>query len=98
MASWQVTLIDESSANVAISDLQDIANALQQQLDRDFSPIWGVHALVGASARGSKVPARTWPIKLIDDLGGDGGVHLDKNNKPYAEAVVGPELTVAISH
>ena len=40
----------------------------------------------------------TWPIKIVDDIGGAGGVHLDENGQPYAEAVTGPQLSIAISH
>jgi hypothetical protein len=98
MKSWQVVLADQSSAGVPLATLQQIAAALQQQVDDAFGPVWGVQADISALAPGNHVPPGTWPIKIVDDIGGAGGVHLDDQGQPYAEAVNGPELSIAISH
>lgn len=98
MSSWKVALTDQSSAGVPLATLQQIAAALQQQVDNDFAPVWGARADISALAPGDPVPPGTWPIKIVDDIGGGGGVHLDDQGQPYAEAVNGPQLTIAISH
>jgi hypothetical protein len=98
MSSWKVALTDQSQAGVPATTLQQIATALQQQVDNDFGPVWGVRADISALATGALIPPDTWPIKIVDDIGGAGGVHLDENGQPYAEAVTGPQLSIAISH
>jgi hypothetical protein len=57
-----------------------------------------VRADISVLAPGDDVPPDTWPVKIIDSLPDAGGVHLDNQGKPYAEAVNGPQLSVAISH
>lgn len=98
MSSWSIVLTDQSSAGVPPATMQQYATALQRQVDNDFAPIWGVRAEIAVLPAGSLVPAGVWPIKIVDDIGGAGGVHLDDQSQPYAEAVNGPELSIAISH
>src|SRR5215472_5428878 len=98
MSSWKVAFTDQSKAGVPTATLQQIATALQHQVDNDFGPVWGVGADISALATGAAVPPGTWPIKIVDDIGGAGGVHLDENGQPYAEAVAGTQLSIAISH
>src|SRR5262245_7234886 len=95
-SAWKVALIDQSTARVPARTLQRIAAALRQQVDHDFAPYWGVRADISALGAGAPVPPGTWPIKIVDDIGGGGGVHLDQNGQPYAEAVNGAQLSVAI--
>jgi hypothetical protein len=98
MTSWRVVLTDTSTAGVPPATMQQIAAALQQQVDNDFAPHWGVRADIAVLPAGDPVLPGTWPIKIIDDLPGAGGVHLDDQAQPYAEAVNGPKLSIAISH
>lgn len=98
MTSWKVALVDETSDGVPAADLQQIAAALQQQVDNDFAPVWGVRADISVLAAHAAAPRGTWPIKIIDSLPGAGGVHLDDQGQPYAEAVNGQQLSIAISH
>lgn len=99
MKTQKVVLIDETSGGVVpLADLQQYATALQRQVDNDLFPAWGVRADVSALATGTPIPAGAWPIKMVDSIPGDGGVHLDENNQPYAEAVNGPQMSIAISH
>jgi hypothetical protein len=98
MASWKVALVDQSTDGVPAAELQQIATALQQQVDNDFAPAWGVRADISVLPAHSDAPAGTWPIKIIDALEGAGGVHLDNDSVPYAEAVIGPQLSIAASH
>lgn len=97
MTSWKIALTDQSTAGAA-ADLQQIAAALQQQVDNDFAPVWGARADISALAAGEAVPAGIWPVKIVDNVPGAGGVHLDDLGQPYAEAANGPQLSVAISH
>jgi hypothetical protein len=74
-----------------------MAAALQQQVDNDFGPVWGVAADISAPGTSALLPSGTWPIKIVDDIGGAGGVHLDEDGQPYAEAVIGRQLSIAIA-
>jgi len=98
MSSWKIGLTDQSTTGVPSATLQQIAAALQQQVDKDFAPVWGVRADISAMAAGDPAPSGMWPIKIVDAIGGAGGVHLDNQGQPYAEAVNGPQLSIAISH
>ncbi len=99
MNSWKVALIDSTTdAVVPLAQLQQIAAALQQQVDNDLASTWGVRADISVLAPEDAVPPGTWPIKVIDSLPDAGGVHLDDQGLPYAEAVNGPHLSISISH
>ena len=93
-----VTLQDQSSLKLSLSQLQDVTQALQTQLDRDFTPIWGVHAQVQALDRGENVPAHAWPMAILDKSDAGLGVHLDKNGKPFAEIQAGDDWSITASH
>lgn len=93
-----VTLQDQSSLNLTLGQVQDVTQALQIQLDRDFTPVWGVHAVVQALDRGVSVPANAWPMSILDQSEAGLGVHLDKNGKPFAEIQAGDDWSVTASH
>jgi hypothetical protein len=98
MSSWKVAVTDQSTAGVPHATLEQIAAALQQQVDNDFAPAWGVRADISTLVVGDVIPQGTWPLKIVDAMPGAGGVHLDDQGQPYAEAVNGPQLSIAISH
>src|SRR6516165_12426450 len=99
MGSWQIVLIDKTAGGVVPpSQLQPIAAALQQQVDNDFAPAWGARADISAPAAGDAIPPGAWRVNVVDSLPGLGGVHLDDQGQPYAEAVNTPDLSVTISH
>lgn len=98
MRIHQVTLQDQSSLNLTLSQLQDVIQALQIQLDRDFTPVWGVHAVVQALDRGENVPKIAWPMTILDQSDAGLGVHLDKNGKPFAEIQQGNDWSITASH
>jgi hypothetical protein len=81
----QVALVSES-AQVKASDLTQVSAALQKQATRDLVQFWDVKATVDAFPRLEDVPLGYWPIIVMDDIGqpGAAGVHLDKNNQPFA--------------
>ena len=100
MNSWKVALIDQTDGSVVpMASLQQYQAALQQQVNMDLLPVWGVRANISVLAAGDEVPPGTWPIKIVDSLDDNaGGVHLDDQGQPYAEAVNGAQLSIAISH
>ena len=94
-----VALVDQTNGGVVpLADLLRYRAALQQQVDNHLAPVWGVRADISALPTGDDIPPGTWPIMIVDSLPGQGGVHLDGRGQPYAEAVNGDELSVAISH
>ena len=93
-----VTLQDQSSLNLTLSQVQDVSQALQTQLDRDFTPVWGVHAVVQALDQGQNVPANAWPMSILDQSEAGLGVHLDNNGKPFAEIQAGDDWSITASH
>src|SRR5262249_6210312 len=79
-----VALVPDDNIGNAISasTLTRVAAALQKQATRDFGPIWGVSATVGAFASLDDVPLGYWPILIGQEGQGGGGVHLNSNNQP----------------
>jgi hypothetical protein len=99
---WKIVLIDQTTDKVVPpGQLQQIATALQQQVDNDFAPAWGVRADISAPAAGDAIPPDAWQVNVVDSLPGPGedGVHqVDDQGNPYAAAVKGAGLSVTISH
>ncbi len=93
-----VTLQDQSSMNLSFDQVDQVAQALQTQLDRDFTPIWGVHAQVQTLDQGEAVPARAWAITILNQPRAGLGVHLDNNGKPFAEIQKGNDWSITASH
>lgn len=60
-----------------------LAAALQQQVTRDFSPLWNVYATVSAFEKLDHVPQGYWPI-IIRDESDVRGAHQDRLNQPFA--------------
>jgi hypothetical protein len=81
----QLALVSEVSG-ISSSDLTALSAALQKQATRDFGPTWEVQATVDAFAKLEDVPLGYWPIMIRDDIGTPGalGIHLDKDNQPFA--------------
>jgi hypothetical protein len=95
----QLALVSEASG-VTISDLTVISAALQKQATRDFAPIWDIQATVDAFAKLEDVPLGYWPIIIRDDIGEPGalGVHLDKDNQPFALVTFSDSWPLTASH
>lgn len=82
--------------------LQDIVAAMQEQVSRDFAPLWGITANVyGADV----APAGAWTINLVDYVDGNNlGYHVDSTGIPNAIVGIGTclsygvEPSTAISH
>ena len=95
----QVALVSEIR-EISASELTSVAAALQKQVTRDFSPIWGVPSTVDAFTRLEDVPIGYWPIivsKNIHDPGA-AGVHLDKHGQPFALVQYSQSWSLTVSH
>ncbi len=62
----QIAIINESSA-VKAKELPVVIAALQNQVTRDFAPIWGVSAKLKLVASASAALATDWQLILLDD-------------------------------
>jgi hypothetical protein len=82
--------------------VQSAAAALNIQVMRDLPQFWPVQATVTYLPHASKVPAGVWPVRLVGSLPpGEGGVHMDEHNQPYAKVIATPdsnEWTIDASH
>jgi hypothetical protein len=83
---------------ITFSDVQSVAQALQIQLDRDFTPVWGIHATVVAIDQGETIPAKAWPMKILNHSEAGLGVHLDSSHKPFAEIEATSDWPITASH
>lgn len=101
MSVIQVVLID-TTKNLDPQLVQATAAALNIQAVRDLPQYWNVHATVRWLQDPSQIPAGVWPVFLVAKLPpGEGGVHLDKNNQPYALVIGTPDSadwTIDASH
>lgn len=78
------------------------AAALNLQVMRDLPQCWEIHATVHHLVDPRKIPPSVWPLLLVPELpDGMGGVHLDRNNQPYAMVRAPADTggwTIAASH
>jgi hypothetical protein len=94
----QLALVAETNS-IDSSELSRVSAALQKQASRDLSPIWDVSATVDAFQRLEDVPIGYWPVLVQDDIGTDAaGVHLDKDNQPFALVSSGDGWAMTASH
>lgn len=94
----QMALVSEVD-QISPSRLSRASAALQKQLSRDFSPIWGVNATIDSFASLDDVPLTYWPILIQEDIHTNaGGVHLDKSGQPFALVRYSNQWTLTASH
>lgn len=98
MKPRRLALVNLSSRAITLDELSGVAAALQIQCDRDFTPLWGVTAVVVAFDSGEKIPSTYWPLRLLDKPSGGLGIHLDNRHHPYAEIMATPDWSVTASH
>ena len=94
----RLALVNLSSRHLSLDELSRVASALQIQCDRDFTPIWGVAAVVVPFGSSEKIPSGYWPMRLLDKPVGGLGIHLDQNHHPYAEIMATSDWSVTASH
>jgi hypothetical protein len=92
-----IAIVSEVAA-VSQSELTRVAAALQNQVMRDFQPIWEIQATVDAFVRLEDVPLGYWPIIVVLDIKDAAGIHLDDEGQPFALAEPGPGWSLTASH
>jgi len=101
MSVIQVGLADKTG-ELNPTLVQSVAAALNLQVIRDLPQFWNVQATVNYLPHPRHVPAGVWPVFLVKELPpGEGGVHLDRHNQPYAKVIASPdsdEWTIDASH
>jgi hypothetical protein len=95
MTAYQVELVDQTNS-IPPSQLTQVAAALQQQVQNELAPAWGVSAQVSVGPNG----AGAWPIQITNTVGpNELGVHLDDaTGRPYALILPGIDWSVTASH
>lgn len=91
-----VALVDDSRT-IDPQELAAVAGALNEQVARDFAPVWQVRATVGAYPQ---APANTWAISIRRQLDEPGalGYHTDVQRQPVSYVQAGGEWPVTCSH
>ena len=99
MLPIHIAIVSETKA-ISLSDLAKVAAAQQQQVTRDFGPIWAVNATVSVFAQLEDVPLGYWPIIIRDDIQvpGAAGVHEDKDGQPFALVQMSSSWSLTTSH
>ena len=102
----QVAVVNTSSV-VQDADVQDLVAALQIQVSRDFTPVWGRDAEISFLAQDPPVPPGTWELLIADnsDQAGALGYHeLTVNGDPLGKVFAqddianGNSWTITASH
>jgi hypothetical protein len=95
----QLALVSETT-RVQFADLSQTSAAIQKQVTRDFGPIWEVDATMDSFATLEDVPLGYWPVIIMDDIqqSGAAGVHLDKDNQPFALVEYSDSWPLTASH
>jgi hypothetical protein len=101
MSVIQVGLVDKTG-KLDPALVQATAAALNIQVMRDLTQYWDVQATVRYLPNANSIPVGIWPVFLVPSLPpGEGGVHLDKKNQPYALVIGTPDSsdwTIDASH
>ena len=88
MSVIQVGLVDKSG-KLDSHLVEETAAALNIQAMRDLTQFWNVQATVRYLPDPNQIPVGVWPVFLVSKLPpGEGGVHLDKNNRPDRKSTV----------
>jgi hypothetical protein len=98
MKPRHLALTNQSSRKISLAELTSTAGALQAQLDRDFTPVWGVAATVIAFDANEKIPATFWPLRIVDKPAGGLPIHLTRNHQPFAQIKATSDWPVTASH
>lgn len=75
MAKIKVAIVNESTV-VSDNEAARLKDVLQIQVDRDFTPAWGIEATLSFVPRGGTAPSDQWWLTIFDDSDtGDPGYH-----------------------
>lgn len=91
-----VALVDETGS-IDPQELAAVAGALNEQVARDFAPIWHIRATVGAYP---KAPAHTWAILIRRSLDEPDalGYHTDQQGQPISFVMLTDGWAQTCSH
>lgn len=93
-----IALISQSS-RITLDELVQVSAALQKQVLRDFTPLWGIQATVDAFAQLADVPVGYWPVIVVEQVvTGDIGVHGLRDHQPVALVQAGSDWSLTASH
>jgi len=93
-----VALTVEKPKLVSLSELTKVGAALQKQVARDFSPLWGIHGIVSAFATPEDVPLGYWPVIVTEKVHGAPGYHQDNSGMPFSLVQAGKSWSLIASH
>jgi hypothetical protein len=106
LAPVQISVINASTV-LTDTEIAPVIEALQQQVTRDFRPVWGVDAELTFIPTGNTPPPLTWWLAILDDSDQAGalGYHdLTPDAQPIGKVFAGTDLkygtnwTVTASH
>ena len=102
MLPIHVALVPSDDAQIAPTELLQVAATLQIQLSRDFEPAWKIPATVSAFTSLKHVPPAFLPLIIVPRgaLGGTGdhGFHTTEKGTPIALVEATPGWSRAASH
>jgi len=98
MSLLQKVALVPDGTDIDPSELNRVAGALSKQVQRDFSPLWRIDAVVDAFTRLEDVEVDYWPIVIVRDVEGAAGYHEDKDGQPYALVQHDPDWSLTASH
>jgi hypothetical protein len=99
MADITISVINASTV-VNDAEVETVTRALQQQVSRDFAPIWGVDATLRFTGKGAKPTPGSWWLTILDntDQAGALGYHdLTSEGLPIGKVFAGTDKQYGLS-
>ena len=93
----QIALVADG-VDIDVAEILRVSSALQKQVTRDFAPTWELSATVDVFAREQDIPLGYWAVKIVEDVEGAPGSHLDRNGQPYSLVEAGDSWSLTASH
>lgn len=98
-----IYFVDQTQNNPLDVDINDLIAALQEQVSRDFAPLWGIDATLHVAEEQNHTD---YTVLLMDSVMDQNamGFHINDNNVPVAKCGIGDALkyhvdpTTVISH
>jgi hypothetical protein len=93
----QVAQVSVINASTVLTDAEvtPVVAALQQQVNNDFGPVWGIAAQLTFIPTGAQPPAGTWWLSILDDSDQAGalGYHdITPDGLPLGKVFAGTDL------
>lgn len=99
MLTKHIALVSKTK-KIKMSELTQVAAALQKQATRDLGPIWNIQATVDVFPKLQDVPSGYWPIIIREKLDDPSaaGYHTDKYRQPFALVKFDESWSLTCSH